>query len=256
MIDSRAVVDPKAEIADGVEIGPFTIVGAGVEIGAGTVVGPHVVIKGPTRIGRDNTIYQFASVGEAPQDKKYGGEPTRLEIGDRNVIREYATIHRGTVQDRGVTTIGNDVLLMAYTHVAHDCLLGDHIILSNAASLGGHVRVDDWAILSGFAIVHQFCRVGAHSFLGMGSATTKDVPPYVMASGQPARPYGINSTGIERRGFGAEAARAIKRAYKLLYKSGHKFEAARERIAELAEEEAALRPLCQFLAETRRGIVR
>ena len=184
LIDPRAVIDPQAELGEGVSVGPFSVIGAGVEIGEGTQIGPHVVIKGPTRIGRENRIYQFASVGEDPQDKKYAGEPTRLEIGDRNVIRECATLHRGTVQDQGVTHIGSDNLFMAYIHVAHDCVIGDHIIMANGASLGGHVHIGDWAILGGFTMVHQFGRVGAHSFCGMGSAVNMDLPPYVTVAGQ------------------------------------------------------------------------
>lgn len=256
MIDPRAVVDPKARLDEGVEIGPFSLIGADVEIGAGTVIGSHVVIKGPTRIGRDNRIYQFASVGEDPQDKKYHGEQTSLEIGDRNTIREYATLHRGTAQDQGVTRVGNDVLLMAYTHVAHDCRIGDHVIMSNAASLGGHVKVDDWAILSGFALVHQFCTIGAHAFIAMGSAVGKDVPPYVLVSGQPAEPYGTNSEGLRRRGFSEEAMQNIKRAYKTLYKCGLKLEEAQARIAEMAQECEELRLFTDFFADCRRSIVR
>lgn len=177
MIHATAVIDPAAELDSGVEIGPYSIIGAGVRIGRGSRIGPHIVIRGPTTIGVDNRIFQFASVGEDPQDKKYGGEVTRLEIGDRNVIREYATLHRGTLQDQGVTRVGNDNLFMAYTHVAHDCRIGDHVIMANAASLGGHVNIEDWSILGGFTIVHQFCRIGAHSFCAMGSVTTRDVPP-------------------------------------------------------------------------------
>ncbi|MBU0499611.1 MAG: acyl-ACP--UDP-N-acetylglucosamine O-acyltransferase [Gammaproteobacteria bacterium] len=256
MIDPRAVVDAGAELADDVEVGPFSVIGPEVVIGPGTVVGPHVVIKGPTRIGRDNRIYQFASVGEDPQDKKYGGERTYLEIGDRNTIREYATIHRGTAQDQGLTRIGNDVLLMAYTHVAHDCQIDDHVILSNAASLGGHVWVGDWAILSGFAMVHQFCHIGAHAFLAMGSAVSKDVPPYVLVSGQPAEPYGINTEGLKRRGFGETALQNIKRAYRVLYKSGLKLEEAQVRIAAMADDADELRLFTAFFADCRRSIVR
>jgi len=256
VIDPRAIVDPKAELADDVEVGPFSIIGPDVVIGAGTVVGPHAVIKGPTRIGRDNRIYQFSSVGDNPQDKKYSGERTFLEIGDRNIIREYVTIHRGTAQDQGITAIGNDVLLMAYTHVAHDCRIGNNVILSNAASLGGHVKVDDWAILSGFALVHQFCRIGAHAFLAMGSAVTKDVPPYVLVSGQPAEPYGINSEGLKRRGFADEAVQNIKRAYKVLYKSGLKLEEAQARIADMAKDCEEIRLFTEFFADCRRSIVR
>ncbi|MES9972077.1 MAG: acyl-ACP--UDP-N-acetylglucosamine O-acyltransferase [Candidatus Thiodiazotropha sp.] len=256
MIDSRAVIDPDAELDDGVSVGPFTIIGAGVKIAAGTEIGPHVVIKGPTQIGRDNRIYQFASVGEDPQDMKYAGEPTSLVIGDRNVIREFATLHRGTVQDQGVTRIGNDNLLMAYIHVAHDCVLEDHIIMANAASLGGHVKIGRHAILGGFTKVHQFCRVGAHSFSGMGSAISMDLPPYVMASGQPAKPHGINREGLSRRGFSDQALVQIKRAYKLIYLSKKRLEEAREGIDQMLEETPELEILADFLKHKGRGILR
>ncbi|MES9924089.1 MAG: acyl-ACP--UDP-N-acetylglucosamine O-acyltransferase [Candidatus Thiodiazotropha endolucinida] len=256
LIDPRAVIDPDAELDEGVRIGPFSIIGAGVKIAAGTEVGPHVVIKGPTQIGRDNRIYQFASVGENPQDMKYAGEPTILQIGDRNVIREFATLHRGTVQDQGVTRIGNDNLLMAYIHVAHDCLLEDHIIMANAASLGGHVKIGRHAILGGFTKVHQFCRVGAHSFSGMGSAISMDLPPYVMASGQPAKPHGINREGLSRRGFSDETIQQIKRAYKLLYLSKKRLEEAREGIDGMLNETPELEILSDFLKHKGRGILR
>ncbi|MBT3053824.1 MAG: acyl-ACP--UDP-N-acetylglucosamine O-acyltransferase [Candidatus Thiodiazotropha sp. (ex Codakia orbicularis)] len=256
MIDPRAVIDPDAELDEGVSIGPFSIIGAGVKITAGTEVGPHVVIKGPTQIGRDNRIYQFASVGENPQDVKYAGEPTILQIGDRNVIREFATLHRGTVQDQGVTRIGNDNLLMAYIHVAHDCLLEDHIIMANAASLGGHVKIGRHAILGGFTKVHQFCRVGAHSFSGMGSAISMDLPPYVMASGQPAKPHGINREGLSRRGFSDETIQQIKRAYKLLYLSKKRLDEAREGIDGMLNETPELEILSDFLGHMGRGILR
>lgn len=256
LIDPRAVVDPNAELEEGVSVGPFSVIGAGVKIGSGTTIGPHVVINGPTRIGRDNRIYQFASVGEDPQDKKYAGEPTTLEIGDRNVIRECATLHRGTVQDQSVTRIGSDNLFMAYIHVAHDCIIGDHIILANGASLGGHVQIGDHAILGGFTMVHQFGRVGAHSFCGMGSAVNMDLPPFVTVSGQPAKPHGINSEGLRRRGFTAEDIQQIKRAYKLIYKSKLRLEEARVEIGGMLEQSPALNILHDFLAESGRGILR
>ena len=256
LIDSRAVIDPDAELEEGVSVGPFSVIGAGVSIGAGTVVGPHVVINGPTRIGKENRIYQFASIGEDPQDKKYAGEPTILEIGDRNVVREFATLHRGTVQDQGVTRIGNDNLLMAYIHVAHDCVLGDHIILANAASLGGHVQVGDHAILGGFSKVHQFCRIGAHSFSGMGAAINMDLPPYFMVAGHPAKPHGINREGLSRRGFSKEAIQQIKRAYKLIYHSGQRLEEARKEIDGMLAETPELEILSEFLAHSGRGILR
>lgn len=256
MIDPRAVVDSGAELEEGVVVGPFAVIGAGVQIGKGTEIGPHVVIRGPCRIGRDNRIYQFASIGEDPQDRKYAGEETRLEIGDRNKIREFTTIHRGTVQDESLTLIGSDNLLMAYTHVAHDCRIGNHVILANAASLGGHVHIGDWAILGGFSIVHQFCRIGAHCFTAMGSAIGKDVPPYILVGGQPAKPRGINSEGLRRREFGAEKIATIKRAYKTLYTSGMPLAAAREQIKELAAEHEELRLMAEFMAASERSIVR
>ncbi|MEJ2380743.1 MAG: acyl-ACP--UDP-N-acetylglucosamine O-acyltransferase [Gammaproteobacteria bacterium] len=256
MIDSRAIVDQAAELDDGVTVGPFAVIGPGVEIGAGTSIGPHAVVNGPTRIGRDNRIYQFASVGDDPQDKKYAGEPTRLEIGDRNVIREYCTINRGTVQDVGVTRVGDDNWIMAYVHIAHDCQVGDKTIFANGASLAGHVLVDDYAILGGFTLVHQFCRIGSHAFTAMGSGIAKDVPPYVMVSGNPARPHGLNLEGLARRGFSADALREIRRAYKVLYRSNLKLEAARERITEMAESCEELAVWREFLEQTRRSVVR
>lgn len=256
LIDSRAVIDPKAELEEGVSVGPFSIIGADVSIAAGTVIGPHVVINGPTRIGRDNRFYQFASVGEEPQDKKYAGEPTVLEIGDRNVVREFATLHRGTVQDQGITRIGNDNLLMAYIHVAHDCVLGNNVILANAASLGGHVEIGDHAILGGFTKVHQFCRIGAHSFSGMGSAINMDLPPYFMAAGQPTKPHGINREGLSRRGFSQQAIKQIKQAYKIIYNSGQRLEAAREEVETLASDTPELKILLEFLSHSGRGILR
>jgi UDP-N-acetylglucosamine acyltransferase len=256
LIDPRAVIDPDAELEEGVSVGPFSVIGAGVKIGRGTEIGPHVVIKGPTRIGRDNRIFQFASVGEDPQDKKYAGEPTMLEIGDRNVIRECASLHRGTVQDQGVTRIGSDNLFMAYIHVAHDCVIGDNIIMANGASLGGHVQIGDWAILGGFTMVHQFGRVGAHSFCGMGSAVNMDLPPYVMVAGQPAKPHGINSEGLRRRGFSAEDIKQIKRAYKLIYMSKLRLEDARTEIGRMMQQTPALVVLHDFLGQGGRGILR
>lgn len=256
LIDPRAVIDPAAELDEGVEVGPFSVIGSGVQVGKGTVIGPHVVIRGQTRIGENNKIFQFASVGEDPQDKKYAGEETWLEIGDNNVIREFVTINRGTAQDRGVTRIGKDNLLMAYTHLAHDCWLGDHTILANAASLGGHVTIGDYAILGGFTTVHQFCQVGAHSFCGMGSAVGKDLPPYVMVSGHPAKPHGINREGLSRRGFSEETILQIKRAYKLLYRSHKRVEEAIHAIQELSGKTPELDVLVDFLRGSERGILR
>ncbi len=256
MIDARAVIDPAARLDEGVTVGPFAVIGAEVEIGKGTEIGPHVVIRGPCRIGRDNRIFQFASVGEDPQDKKYAGERTFLEIGDRNQIREFATLHRGTVQDGALTAVGNDNLLMAYTHVAHDCHIGNHTIMANAASLGGHVHVDDWAILGGFSVVHQFCRIGQHCFTAMGSVIGKDVPPYVMLGGHPAKPHGINSEGLRRRQFSGEQIVNIKQAYKTLYMSGLPLAEARRQIIEMGADNEELRVMADFLAASERSIVR
>ncbi|HLA74554.1 MAG TPA: acyl-ACP--UDP-N-acetylglucosamine O-acyltransferase [Gammaproteobacteria bacterium] len=256
MIDSRAIIDPKATLAAGVSVGPFSIIGPDVEIGANTWIGPHVVINGPTRIGADNKIYQFASIGDAPQDKKYAGEPTRLEIGDRNTIREYCTINRGTVQGGGVTKIGDDNWIMAYVHIAHDCRIGNQGILANCASLAGHVTVDDYAILGGFTIVHQFCAIGAHCFCGMGSVISMDVPPYVMVSGHPAEPHGINSEGLKRRGFGNTALRMLREAYKTIYKSNLTLAQAIEQLKKLQKECAEVGVLVTFLEKATRGIVR
>jgi UDP-N-acetylglucosamine acyltransferase len=256
VIDSRAVIDPKAELDEGVTVGPFAVIGAGVRIGKGTSIGPHTVIQGSTTIGTENRIFQFASIGEAPQDKKYAGEDTRLEIGDRNVIREFTTLNRGTVQDAGATVVGSDNLLMAYTHLAHDCRIGDNVILANAASLGGHVTIEDWAILGGFAIVHQFCRIGAHSFCAMGSVISKDVPPYVTVGGHPAAPHGLNTEGLRRRGFDNQALQNIKRAYKLLYKDHLKLHEATDAIREMAQECPEISLLADFLDSSERSIVR
>jgi UDP-N-acetylglucosamine acyltransferase len=255
-IHPAALVDAGARIAPGVEIGPFSVIGAGVEIGAGTVVGPHVVIQGPTRIGRDNRIYQFASVGADPQDKKFAGEDTLLEIGDRNTIREFATINRGTVQDDGVTRIGHDNWIMAYVHIAHDCVVGDHCIFANAASLAGHVRVDDWVILGGFSLVHQFCQVGAHAFTSMGSVINRDVPPFVTVAGPFAEPKGINSEGLKRRGFDGERILSIKRAFKTLYKSGLPLAEARAQLAEAAQSAPDVRLLLDFIDRSERSLIR
>ena len=256
MIHPSALIDDRAGIAEGVSVGPFSVIGPDVEIGAGTIIGPHVVIRGPTRIGRENRIFQFASIGEDPQDKKYQGEITRLEIGDRNVIREYSTVHRGTIQDKSVTRLGDDNLLMAYTHVAHDCVIGNGVIMANGASLAGHVTVDDSAILGGFSLVHQFCRIGRYSFSGMGSVISRDIPPYVMVGGSPTRPRGINSVGMERRGFDAESILQIKRAFKLIYKSRLKLEEAIESLTAMAEQSSEIIPLLEFLKQSGRSIIR
>jgi len=256
MIDSRAVISPQAQLAADVEVGPFSVIGADVEIGAGTWIGPHAVINGPTRIGASNKIFQFASLGDAPQDKKYKGEPTRLEIGDRNVFRECVTVNRGTTHGAGVTRIGDDNLLMAYAHVAHDCQLGDKIVMSNCATLGGHVEIGDWVILGGLSAVHQFTKVGAHCFIANNAAVTRDVPPYVMAVGQPAEPHSVNSEGLKRRGFTAEQILNIRRAYRLLYRSGLKLKAAMQQLETVALTQPEIGPFVEFIKRSERRIVR
>lgn len=256
MIHSTAIIDPSAELASDVSVGPYTIIGEGVQIDSGTTIGPHAVIKGPTRIGKNNRIFQFGSIGEDPQDKKYRGEITRLEIGDGNTIREYATIHRGTVQDQGITRIGNSNLLMAYTHVAHDCVVGNHVIMANAASLAGHVHVDDYAILGGFSLVHQFCRIGQYSFSAMGSVINRDILPYVMVGGSPTKPHGINNVGLERQGFSPESIRQIRKAYKIIYKSGLKLDEALQSLLEMSAETPEVLRLVEFLQQTGRSIIR
>jgi len=257
LIHPSAVIDPGAKIADDAHVGPFSVIGADVEIGPGSWIGPHVVISGPTRIGRENRIYQFASLGEAPQDKKYAGEPTLLEIGDRNLIREYCTINRGTVQGGNVTRIGDDNWIMAYVHIAHDCLIGNHTIFANGASLAGHVEVGDWAILGGFTLVHQFCSIGAHAFSGMGSALAKDLPPYVMVNGNPAHPHGLNSEGLKRRGFDADTLSLLRRAYKVVYRSSlGRGEAVRELERMNEKGNGDLQLLIDFLKRDGRGIIR
>ena len=253
-IHPTAIVDPAARIGQGVEVGAYSIVGPNVEIGDGTWIGPHVVVGGHTRIGRENRIFQFCSIGEIPQDKKYAGEPTRLEIGDRNTIREFCTFNCGTAQDVGITRLGDDNWIMAYVHLAHDCQVGNKTIFANNAQLAGHVHVGDWAILGGFTVVHQFVRIGAHSMTAMGTILLQDLPPYVTASGNTAEPHGINAEGLKRRGFSAEGIAAIKRAYKAIYKSGLKLDEARAAIE--AESAPELSPLKDFLAEPGRGIIR
>lgn len=256
MIHPQAIVDPSARLADDVEVGPWTFIGPDVEIGAGTRIESHVVIKGPTRIGKGNRIFQFATVGEECQDKKYKGEPTRLEIGDHNVIREGVTIHRGTVQDAGVTRIGHYNLLMAYAHVAHDCVVGDHVILANNAALAGHVHVGDYAILGGFTAVHQFCHIGPHVMCGAGTVVLKDIPAYVMATGNSARPHGINLEGLRRRGFSPEALSTLRRAYKTVYRQGLTVEQALQALEVMAREEPAVQALIESLRTSSRGIIR
>lgn len=256
LIHPTAVIDPRAKLADDVRVGAFSTIGADVEIGAGTAIASHVTIEGPTVIGRNNHIFQFNSIGAAPQDKKYAGEPTRLVIGDNNTIREFCTLNRGTSQDRGETTIGNDNWIMAYVHVAHDCVVGNNTIIANGATLAGHVHVGDFAILGGFTKVHQFCRIGAHSFSGMDSGLNQDLPPYVTCSGMPARPVGINSEGLKRRQYTLEQIRNIKRAYKLVYRSGLRLEEAREQINELARGNPEVKLFADFIAVQGRGLIR
>jgi UDP-N-acetylglucosamine acyltransferase len=251
-----AIIHPGAKLADDVKIGAYSIIGEHVEIGAGTSVGPHVVINGHTTIGRNNRIFQFSSLGEIPQDKKYANEPTRLEIGDNNTIREFCTFNLGTAQDKGVTRIGNNNWIMAYVHLAHDCQVGNNTIFANNAQLAGHVIVDDYAILGGFTVVHQFVQIGAHVITGMGSILFQDIPTYVTVSGNPAAPHGTNSEGLKRRGFSSGAVMAIKRAYKTLYKSGLTLEEAKVAIAAQAAEQPELQAMADFLGRTQRGIVR
>ncbi len=255
-IHPTASVAPDAELGDGVEVGAYAVIGSGVVIGANSRIGPHAVIEGPTRIGADNQVFQFASVGSAPQDKKYKGEPTRLEIGDRNVIREFVTLNRGTTKDQGVTTIGSDNLFMSYSHVAHDCHVGSNCVLANNATLGGHVFLGDWVIMAGFSGVHQFCKVGAHAFIANNAAVTRDVPPYVMAVGQPAAAHSVNAEGLKRRGFTPEQIRNLRNAFRVLYRSGLKLADASTQLAVLAEEQPEVRAIVEFLPLSTRSIVR
>jgi len=255
MIHPTAIIDPAAQIADNVEIGPYSIVGADVEIGEGCVIGPHVVIKGPTSIGKGNRIFQFATIGEDCQDKKYAGEPTRLVIGDNNVIRESCTFHRGTVQDNSETRVGSNNLFMVNVHVAHDCVVGDNCIFANDTNLAGHVVVDDWAILGGATQVHQFCRIGAHVMAGAGTVVLKDIPAYVMALGYPATPHGINAEGLRRRGYSAEQISAVKSAYKVIYRQGLTGAEALEKLQQ-QDVDDAVQVLIDSVKSATRGIIR
>ena len=255
-IHPTAIVHPAARLGERVVVGPYSIVGEHVEIGDDTSIGPHVVVSGHTRIGRDNRIFQFSSIGAAPQDKKYAGEPTRLEIGDRNTIREFCTFNCGTAQDAGVTRLGNDNWIMAYVHLAHDCQIGNQTIFANNAQLAGHVHVGDWASLGGFTVVHPFVRIGAHSITAMGAILLQDLPPFVMAAGNPAEPRGINAEGLKRRGFSAAAVAAVKRAFKTLYKSGMKLDEARAGIQAESAAVPELALLAGFLVPSGRGIIR
>lgn len=256
MISEAAQIDPSSEIGEGTEIGPWTLIGPDVKIGANCKIESHVVIKGPTTIGDGNHIYQFSTVGDDTPDLKYDGEPTRLEIGDNNVIREGVTIHRGTVQDKSLTKIGDGNLLMAYVHVGHDCIVGNNVILINNASLAGHVFVDDWAIISGYSLIHQFCRVGAHSYTGMASHVLKDVPAYMKVYGQPGEVRTINKEGLRRRDYSAESIAMINKAFKLLYRRNHNLNDALELIREMAKEEPALDLLLSSIDNSERGIIR
>ena len=254
MIDKTAIIDSSAIIAENVHIGAYSVIGPDVEIGEGTWIGPHVVINGPTRIGRDNQIYQFSSIGERPQDLKFQGETTYLEMGDRNVIREFCTFNRGTIQDKATTKIGSDNLFMAYVHIAHDCEVGNHTIFANNASLAGHVKVEDFVTLGGFSGVFQFCRVGAHSFISTNSVVIKDIPPYVKVSGHYAKPFGLNTIGLQRRGFTDAAISELKRAYKVIYRNGLTIVQAIEELQKM--QDPAVMPLIQFIEASNAGIVR
>lgn len=256
MIHPSAIVHPAAKLGENVSVGAYTLIGEHVEIGDNCRIGPHVVVDGHTRIGQDNEIFQFCSIGAPPQDKKYADEPTRLEIGNRNTIREFCSLNLGTSQDVGVTRVGDDNWIMAYVHIAHDCQVGNHTIFANNATLAGHVEVGDWVILGGFTGVHQFVRVGAHSFCGVGTVLLQDLPPFVTVAGSPAKPHGINSEGLRRRGYSTSAIAAIKRGYRALYRSGLSLQDARERIAEIASESTEVEPLHAFITTSARGIVR
>ena len=255
-IHPTAQVDPRARLAPDVEVGAYSIVGPHAVIGEGTWIGPHTIVTGRTTIGARNRIFQFSSVGEIPQDRKYGGEPTTTTIGDDNVIREFVSIHAGTAQDRGTTTIGNGNLFLAYTHVAHDCVVGDFTTFSNNAQIAGHVVIDDYVVLGAYAGVHQFCRIGAHAMIAAGAIVLQDVPPFVTASGYPAKPAGTNNEGLRRRGFTAADIAAVRRAYRTLYRSGLAFDAARAELARAAIDTPLLAPLVEFLTHPGRGIVR
>lgn len=255
-IHPTAIVAAGAKLGDNVSVGPYSLIGEHVEIGDNTWVGPHVVIEGHTSIGRDNRFFQFCSIGAINQDKKYKGEPTRVEIGDRNTFRESCTVHIGTTQDKLVTRVGNDNWVMAYVHIAHDCIVGNNTTFANCAQLAGHVEVGDWAVLGGFSGVHQFCKIGAHVMTAVGSVILQDIPPYVMAAGNTATPFGINAEGLKRRGFTAPQLQAIKRAYRTLYRAGLSLDEAKEQLREAAGKDAVVQPLVDFLDQSQRGIIR
>jgi UDP-N-acetylglucosamine acyltransferase len=256
LIHPTAIVDKSARIATGVSVGPYSVIGSDVEIGEDTWIGPHVIINGPTRIGRDNRIFQFNSIGEIPQDKKYQGEVSSLEIGDRNTIREYCTLNRGTRHGGGVTRVGDDNWIMAYVHIAHDCQVGSGIIMANNATLAGHVTIGNHAILGGFTLVHQFCELGDHSFSAMGTAIGKDVPPFVLVAGQPASPRGLNSEGLKRHGFDSDTLDLLRKAYKTVYRSSLKAAEAIEQLNHLGAESPEIQAMAAFIKSSTRGIVR
>jgi UDP-N-acetylglucosamine acyltransferase len=258
LIHPTAIVDSKAQIDSSVQIGPYAVIGPGVSIGAGTTIGPHTTIEGKTTLGANNQVFQFASIGAAPQDKKYNNEPTELIIGDSNTIREFVTLNRGTAQDKGATRIGNDNWIMAYVHVAHDCIVGDHCIFANSTNLAGHVEIGDWVILGGYTGIHQFCKVGPHAMSGVGSVVLHDIPPFVMVSGNTAQAHGINSEGLKRRGFAPDDIAQIRQAYKTLYKNGHTLAEAKLALAEQARSTGlpSVAMLASFLESVTRGIVR
>ena len=255
-IHPSAIIDPKAELDSSVEVGAYSVIGTGVKVGANTRIGSHASIKGPTTIGKNNHIFQFVSLGEQPQDKKYKDEPTALEIGDNNTIREFCTFNRGTTQDKGVTKIGNDNWIMAYVHIAHDCSIGNHTIMANNSSLAGHVDIHDYAILGGFTLIHQFCRIGAHVITAVGSVVFKDIPPYVTAAGYDAKPHGINAEGLKRREFTADEISQIKRAYKALYRNGLTLEEAKTELLTMQTKCDKIKLLSDFLTVSNRGIIR
>lgn len=256
IVHPTAIVDVTAELADDVEIGPYAILGRDVRIGTGSIIGPHTVIAARTALGKRNHVFQFASIGEIAQDRKYSGEPTKTVIGDDNVFREYVSVHAGTAQGRGETTIGDSNLFLAYSHVAHDCVVGSHTTWSNNAQIAGHVHIADWVVMGAFSGVHQFCRVGAHAMLAAFAVVLRDVPPYTIVQGYPAEPKGTNSEGLRRRGFSAEEILAVRRAYKTLYREGLAFEDAKVKLATAAESAPVIRPLVEFLAVGGRGILR